>query len=74
MKKDDLQKSIRHKRNVFLLGIIAQFQQSDENKSLFDCYDYVKIVTETTIDSFLNNLTNEERIIIENKLNNWFIR
>lgn len=68
-----MQKSIRKKRNEFLLGIINQFIQSDENQTVFDCYDYVKIVTETTIESFMNNLTAEERKLVKINIKAWFL-
>lgn len=57
----EIQKSIRKKRDEYLLGIVGQFQESDENKTLFDCYDYVKIIAETTIDDFTTNLTKDEQ-------------
>jgi len=68
-----MQKSIRQKRNEFLLGIINQFIQSEENQTVFDCYDYVKIVTETTIESFMNNLTAEERKLVKINIKAWFL-
>lgn len=51
-----IQKTIGKKRDEFLLGLVGQFQLSDEKKNIFDCYDYVKIVTETTIDDYMNYL------------------
>lgn len=73
MNERKLQKSIREKRDNFLLGIVSQFQQSDENQTLFDCYDYVKIITETTMDSFMAILTKEEQEIIEKNTKAWFL-
>lgn len=65
--------SIRKKRDEFLLGIVSQFMQSDEKQTVFDCYDYVKIITETTIESFINNLTTEERALVEINTKAWFL-
>ena len=69
----NMQNLIIKKRNEFLLGIVSQFMQSDEKQTIFDCYDYVKIVTEMTIESFLNNLTPEERTLVEINTKAWFI-
>jgi hypothetical protein len=68
-----MQKVLRKKRNEFLLGIINQFQQSDEPKTIFDCYDYVKTITNLQIDDFLNKLSNEEKQMIESKFDLWFL-
>jgi flagellar motor component MotA len=68
-----MQKSIRKKRDEFLLGIEGQFQESEENKTLFVCYDYVKIVTETTMDSFIENLTQNEMDLVERNTKTWFL-
>ena len=69
----NMQKSIRKKRDEFLLSIVNQFMQSDENQTIFDCYDYVKIITETTIESFMNNLSEEERTLVEINTKAWFL-
>jgi len=68
-----MQKSIRKKRDEFLLGIVGQFQESDENKTLFDCYDYVKIITETTIDDFTTSLSEDEQKVVERNVKAWFL-
>jgi hypothetical protein len=65
--------SIRKKRNEFLLDIVSQFKQSGEKQTIFDCYDYVKIITDTTIESFMNILTEEERTLVEINTKAWFI-
>jgi hypothetical protein len=69
----EIQKSIRKKRDEFLLGLVGQFQVSDEDQTLFDCYDYVKIVTETTMHSFISNLTQNEKNLLEKDTKAWFI-
>ncbi len=68
-----MQKELRKKRNEFLLGIVNQFQQSDEPKSIFDCYDYVKTITNLQIDDFIKTLSVEEKQMIENKFDLWFL-
>lgn len=68
-----MQKELRRKRNEFLLGIVNQFQQSDEPKSIFDCYDYVKTITNLQIDDFIKTLSVEEKQMIENKFDLWFL-
>lgn len=68
-----MQKELRKKRNEFLLGIINQFQQSDEPKTIFDCYDYVKTITNLQIDDFLKKLSLDEKQMIENKFELWFL-
>ncbi|MGG7037133.1 MAG: hypothetical protein ACI7YS_18370 [Flavobacterium sp.] len=68
-----MQKELRKKRNEFLLGIINQFQQSDEPKTIFDCYDYVKTITNLQIDDFLKTLSGEEKKMIESKFDLWFL-
>jgi len=68
-----MQKELRIKRNEFLLGIINQFQQSDEPKSIFDCYDYVKTITNLQIDDFIKTLSLEEKQMIENNFDLWFL-
>lgn len=68
-----MQKELRKKRNEFLLGIINQFQQSDEPKTIFDCYDYVKTITNLKMDNFIKTLSTEERQMVENKFDLWFI-
>lgn len=68
-----MQQKLRKKRNEFLLGIINQFQQSEEPKTIFDCYDYVKTITNLQIDDFLNTLSEEEKQLIENRFDLWFL-
>ena len=68
-----MQKELRKKRNEFLLGIIVQYQQSEEPKSIFDCYDYVKTIANLQIDDFLEVLSDEEKQIIEKRFELWFI-
>jgi len=70
---NELHKSIRKKRNEYLLSIIEQFKESDENKSVFDCYDYVKTIVELTYEDFLINLTDEEKNLVEGNINKWFL-
>ncbi|WP_298766122.1 hypothetical protein [uncultured Polaribacter sp.] len=67
------QNSIRKKRDEFLIGIVNQFIQSDENQTIFDCYDYAKIIAETTIQSFIDNLTEEERTLVVINTKAWFL-
>ncbi len=67
------QNSIRKKRDEFLLGIVSQFMQSDEKQTVFDCYNYVKTVAETIVESFMNNLTAEERTLVEINTKVWFL-
>ena len=68
-----MQKELRKKRNEFLLGIVNQFQQSDEPKTIFDCYDYVKTITNLKMDDFIKTLTTKERQMVESKFDLWFL-
>jgi|688.fasta_scaffold918785_3 hypothetical protein len=71
MHKIKIQKSIRKKRDEFLHGIVDQFQQSDENKTLFNCYDYVKIISNLRISSFTETLTEEEKELFQSNIIKW---
>jgi hypothetical protein len=71
--KNDQQSKLRQKRNEYLLGIVGQFQASDEPKNLFTCYDYVKFVLYMTLDEFSKSLTSEERHIIDARPDVWWI-
>lgn len=67
------QNSIRKKRDEYLLGILGQFQQSDENQTVYNCYDYLKIVANLTIDSFAETLTEEEKKLFQYKVIQWLL-
>ena len=66
-----LQKSIRQKTDEYLLGIVCQFQQSDEIQSVFNCYDYIKIIANLTKEDFMKTLTVAENKVFKSNQSFW---
>jgi len=73
MTTKEIHKEIKTKRDQYLLGIISQFKESDEEKNIFNCYDYVKLIINLSKDTFLNSLSKEVREIVIEKYHIWFI-
>jgi hypothetical protein len=69
----EIQQELRRRRNQFLLGIVNKFELSGENQTLFNCYDYVKIFTKMTMDSFIDSLTENQRDLLITNVKVWFL-
>ena len=67
-----LHKSIKSKREDFLKSIIDQFSESDEDKTILNCFVYVGIEVNLSLDVFLESLTGEEKEKVQNNINGWF--
>lgn len=65
-------KSIKSKRENFLKSIIDQFLESEEEKTVENCFDYVSIEVNLNLDIFLNSLSDDEKEKVKNNVNGWF--
>jgi hypothetical protein len=66
-----MQKELKRKRTEYLLSFVDEFKQSDEPKTVYDCYDYVKTSAYQSIETFIETLTAEESKIFEKRIDIW---
>lgn len=60
MNTHKLEESIKQKRDDYFLGIINQFQQSDEKQTLHNCYNYVKSISNQSSVGLTSSFTEDE--------------
>lgn len=68
-----LQREIRTKRNAYLFGLIEEFKSSEEEQTIFNCYDYVKTAVNLNKENFYDTLSTEIKDIITKNFDIWFI-
>jgi hypothetical protein len=69
----NIQKSLKRKRTEYVVGLINQFKQSEEEQSASNCYHYVKIEHESSgLSIFQKSLPEDERRILSENQHVWF--
>lgn len=67
-------REIRAQRNIYLFGLIDEFKSSkEEEKGLFNCYEYVKTSVNFGIEDFYNTLSSDVKDIVSSNHDGWFI-
>ncbi len=70
----NIQIELKNKRTIYVIGLINQFRESTEVQNIYNCYEYVRLVHEFNgLSNFRESLNEEERTLLSQNLNVWFM-